>query len=71
MAKQVKLEAGKTYATLANLERAVNKVVGLDDARYLVLTTEEGRFYPVFLYNERTCSWLPARVADYGWCVVN
>lgn len=71
MAKQVKLEADKTYATLANLERAVEKVASLADARYLVLTTEEGRFYPVFLYNEQTCTWMPAQVAQHGWCVVN
>lgn len=47
MAKLIKLTPSKTYATIKNLEKAVSKFN--DNYRYLILTNEDGRFYPVFI----------------------
>lgn len=62
MAKQIKIDTNyvKTYATIANLEKAVAKF----DARYLVCLTEEGRYYATFIGSEN------AHVAWSGHAVV-
>lgn len=47
MAKQIIIDTRgvKTYATIKNLEKAVECF----DHRYVVMTTETGRYYPLFL----------------------
>lgn len=53
MARQLtNLQPGKTYKTVANLEKAVKDipdVVEGEPVRYMVCWTEEGRCYPVFI----------------------
>ena len=52
MAKLVKLEANKTYATEANAIKAVEKLFGGEDdrnLRYFVQRTDDARFFPVFI----------------------
>ena len=55
MPKHVVLTETRTYASIANVEKAVERalggVTGPDGSqlRYLVMRTEEGRYYPVFL----------------------
>jgi hypothetical protein len=51
MAKLLKLEPNKTYATEANAIKAVEKIFPGDDnaLRYFIMRTEEGRFFPVFV----------------------
>lgn len=47
MPKQINIKPTRTYATLANLERAVAGEA--EHLRYLVMRTEDGRLYPVFV----------------------
>lgn len=53
MAKLIKLETTKTYATAENAARAFEKVFGNTDIRYMILRTDPigennpGRYYPV------------------------
>lgn len=57
MARQLKLELTKTYATEANAVKAVEKVFpSTDDDRltYIVMPTPEGRFYPIFIGERAT-----------------
>jgi len=49
MARLVKLEANKTYATEANAIKAVEKKFGNTNLRYLVIKTEDNRYFPAFL----------------------
>jgi len=54
MAKQINLVPSKTYKTMKNLERAIAHIPNEDEdsgkwCRYLVCTTEDGRYYPVFI----------------------
>lgn len=52
MATHVNLIPNKTYANMNTLNRALAKyprVAENPDLRYLILTTPEGRLYPVFL----------------------
>ena len=50
MAKLVKLEASKTYATEANAIKAAEKLYGNDkEPRYFVQRSDDGRFFPVFI----------------------
>ena len=39
----------KTYATRANVEKAVAKSIRCADLRYFITCDEAGRFYPVFV----------------------
>ena len=48
MAKMIELTTNKTYATKANVAKAVDKYTAFKDLRYIVMTNEEGRFFPVF-----------------------
>ena len=50
MAKQIKIDTKsvKTYKTIANLEKAVDKF----DHRYVVMTADNGRYYALFLGND-------------------
>lgn len=52
MARLIKLELTKTYATEANAVKAVEKKFpseSNDGLRYILARTEDGRFYPIFL----------------------
>ena len=52
MARLIKLEMTKTYASEANVIKAVEKKYpesSNDQLRYIVLQHTDGRFYPVFL----------------------
>lgn len=52
MARFIKLEPNKTYATEANAIKAVEKKfpnVDGDDLTYFLQRTEDGRFFPVFI----------------------
>lgn len=59
MAHFLKLTPTKTYATQANAIKAVEKVTGPNEAlfgaaklHYIVMTHDDGRFFPVF-FGER------------------
>ena len=39
----------KTYATEASATKAAEAKFGKTDLRYLMMKTEEGRFYPLFI----------------------
>lgn len=52
MATNINLKPDRTYANIKNLETAIGKYPRIAEdpnLRYLVLTTPEGRVYPVFL----------------------
>lgn len=51
MAKLIKIEANKTYATEANAIKAVEKKFGgeADGLTYFLQRTDDGRFFPVFV----------------------
>lgn len=56
MAAEIKFTPNKTYATRANALKAVEKaygpiidVLGGTDLNFLMVQTEEGRFFPVFI----------------------
>lgn len=52
MARLVTLEMTKTYATKANVEKAVEKKFGGDkyaNLTYIIAIHDDGRFYPIFL----------------------
>ena len=52
MARLIKLEANKTYATEANAVKAVEKKFpesANDGLVYFLQRTEDGRFFPVFV----------------------
>lgn len=58
MARHVEIQFTKTYATKANAERAVEKLLGKDHAkdfssnlRYIIMPTEDGRFGVLFIGN--------------------
>lgn len=73
MAKQIELEMEntKTYASVRNLEKAVEKAVWLgDSARYLVMPVGD-RFTPVFMLKGLPDGVGPMWVAQNGWHVVN
>lgn len=51
MARLMTLEANKTYATRENAVKAVEAkypAAGNDGLTYFIMTTPEGRFFPVF-----------------------
>jgi len=45
----VKINPVKTYATEVSAIKAAENKFGKTDVRYLVMKTEEGRFYPLFI----------------------
>lgn len=52
MARYIELEATKTYATKENAIKAVEKKFpesNNDGLTYIIMKTEDGRYYPVFL----------------------
>ena len=49
MARLVKLESNKTYATEANVVKAVEKCTAFKDLRYFITRNDEGRYFPVFI----------------------
>lgn len=52
MARQFKFEETKTYATEANVVKAVEKKfpeADGDGLRYFIMPTSDGRFFPVFV----------------------
>ncbi len=53
MAKLIKFETTKTYATEANAIKAVEKIyAGENNLRYFIMPTVDGRFYPIFVGQE-------------------
>lgn len=53
MAKLIKFEPSRTYATEMRAHTAVRKLYGRNDQlRYFIQTTPEGRFFPVFIGQE-------------------
>lgn len=61
----------KTYATKANLERAITKAEWLgESARYFIHMTEDGRLTPVFLLNSLPAGAGAVWCAQHGWNVV-
>ena len=49
MARLIKLESNKTYATAANVVKAVEKCTAFKELRYFITCNEQGRFFPVFI----------------------
>jgi hypothetical protein len=51
MARLLKFEANKTYATEANAVKAVDKKYSNEDQslRYFIMQTADGRFFPIFV----------------------
>jgi hypothetical protein len=49
MSHLIRLETTKTYATEANAVKAFEKIFGNDEIRYIILRTEDGRFFPAAL----------------------
>lgn len=72
MAKQLTIDfsSSKTYATEANLVRAVEKATWLGNSTYIVMMTPEGRFTPVFLFKRLENEQLAFHVANNGWHVL-
>lgn len=67
MTKQVNITPSRTYANEKNAQRAVDKLFGnTPDLRYVMMRTEDGRYYPLFIGN----SALHAGV-HFHFCVVN
>jgi hypothetical protein len=66
MATQLKMTPNKTYATEANAVKAVQDKFPGDTLRYVMLTADDGRFYPLFL-GERA---IQAGV-HFHFCVAN
>lgn len=55
MARLITLECHKSYKTRGNAVKAVDKIITnpqLANLRYFIYTTEEGRFFPVFIGQE-------------------
>lgn len=70
MAKLATVTSYKTYKTVENLQRAVDAVAHIKDAKYVISVNADGRFYPVFIWSEK-CDWQASVVAHYGWCVIS
>ena len=52
-ARLITIEASKTFATEANVVKAVEKCIGIPDSvRYFIMQTKDGRFFPVFIGQE-------------------
>jgi hypothetical protein len=51
MARLLKFEANKTYATEANAVKAVDKKYSNEEQslRYFIMQTADGRFFPIFV----------------------
>lgn len=59
MAQLIQLEANKTYATIENAVKAVEKKFPKakeDGLHYFINRTEDGRFFPVFIGQKATLS---------------
>lgn len=52
MAMEIKIKPNRTYATRQNAEKAVAEKNLDDHLRYMILITEEGRFFPAFIGRE-------------------
>lgn len=54
MARLLKFEANKTYATEANAVKAVDKKYSNEEQslRYFIMQTADGRFFPIFVGDE-------------------
>ena len=54
MARLLKFEANKTYATEANAVKAVDKKYSNEEQslRYFIMQTADGRFFPIFVGNK-------------------
>lgn len=63
----------KTYKTRANLAKALEKFPFLDDAEYITCTTEDGRFFPVFLHSRlpQDLKYNLGLLPQLGFCIIN
>lgn len=50
--REFTIEPSKTYASKANVRKAVASKPALEDLRFFIMQTEEGRFFPVFCGQE-------------------
>lgn len=67
MAREIKLQPNRTYATRENAVTAVNKrYTEVDGLRYVVMCDDAGRFFPVFI-GERAIT----EGVHFNFCVVN
>lgn len=48
MNREIKFRTAKTYATANNARKAVAKH-GFEHLRHFIMTSDDGRFFPVFL----------------------
>lgn len=49
MARILKIEAPKTYASEQNAIKAVEKCNMSDELRYIIMKNDDDRFFPVFI----------------------
>lgn len=67
MPKLMKLTPARTYATHANVIKAIEKHFGdnCPELRFMILQTDDKRYYPVFIGQEAV-----SRVVHFHFCVV-
>lgn len=69
MAKLITLDPPRTYATAANAVKAVTArypAAAPDGLRYVIMRTDAGRYYPVFIGE-----WATLNGVHRYFCVVN
>ena len=74
IARQIKLAPSKTYKTLANMEKAITKLMSLypenTAVRYVLQRTDDNRVYPIFIASGTNES-LAVTFVHHGFCVCN
>tara|TARA_R110002096_G_scaffold293724_1_gene488076 strand:- start:226 stop:492 length:267 start_codon:yes stop_codon:yes gene_type:complete len=74
IARQIKLAPSKTYKTLANMEKAITKLMSLfpenTAVRYVLQRTDDNRVYPIFIASG-TNEALAISFVHHGFCVCN
>ena len=74
IARQIKLAPSKTYKTLADMEKAITKLLSLypgnTEVRYVLQRTDDNRVYPIFIASG-TNGALAISFVHEGFCVCN
>ena len=74
IARQIKLAPSKTYKTLADMEKAITKLLSLypgnTAVRYVLQRTDDNRVYPIFIASG-TNGALAISFVHEGFCVCN